>query len=428
MRRQIVIAALVGAFAGTASADGIVRLIETTGDPRLDGILSNVTWNTKVLTFAFPDAPFGRQPPNVQFTPLSPGQRQIVRDTLEQIGTFASLHFLDTSGAAEALLTFAQWNLKSKLGRVDAEAKGGGDGAEYVDSRGQTWISPVDAKLIDLSPSGYARHWWMHETGHILGLEHAHNNFARTPLPASLDNISQTLMTYRLSREIVLHFPRDDVYPTTYMPLDILALQHIYGPNWRTNNGDTVYTFTPGSGDYLAGPALIKGNPAGKLFLALWDGGGSDTLDFSAYAQDGIYDMRPGQFSTPSPQQRVEFGQGEASQGSIAMALLPKGDQRALIENIIVGVGNNLITANEAVNRITLGTGANRIAFHPGSRKDMIAGFGADDVIDLSGYQVPAEMVHLAVLGEDAVITIDQWPKDEIRILNFAASPQYVLR
>ena len=268
----------------------------------------------------------------------------------------------------------------------------------------------------------------MHEIGHIAGLEHTHFNFARKPLPLELDLISNTIMSYRLSKEHMLDFPRGNLFSTTYMPLDILALQHLYGPNWGSNSGDTVYKFTPDSGGYLADDFQIIGNPDGKLFLTLWDGGGNDTLDFSAYAQDGVLDMRPGHFSTPSPMQRVAFKAGVLAEGSIAVPLLPKGDERALIENIVVGSGNNFITANEAVNQITLGAGMNRIAFHPSSRKDVISGFGADDTIDLSGYAVPAEMIHAVAQGADTVITIDQWPDDEIRILGYVASLRYLLR
>jgi serralysin len=212
------------------------------------------------------------------------------------------------------------------------------------------------------------------------------------------------------------------------MPLDIFAPQHLYGPNRQTNAVDTACKFTSDSGDYLAGSTQVRGNPAGKLLLTIWDGGGSDTLDFTAYERHGFFDTRPCRFSTPSPGQCAAFKHGDVFEGSIAMALLPKGYERAPIENIIVGDGDSLITANEAANRITLGAGANRVAFHPGGRKDVIAGFGADDAIDLSGYQVPPEMIHSTSEGEDALITIDQLPDDEIRVLNFAASPQYVLR
>jgi serralysin len=268
----------------------------------------------------------------------------------------------------------------------------------------------------------------MHEIGHIVGLEHTHYNFTRKPLPLELDLISNTVMSYRLSKEHMLDFPRGNLFSTTYMPLDILALQHLYGANWKTNAGDTVYKFTPDSGDYFAGDAHVVGNPDGKLFLTLWDGGGNDTLDFSAYAQDGVFDLRPGQFSTPFSMQRVAFKAGVVTEGSIAMPLLPNGNEQALVENITVGSGNNFITANEAPNQIALGGGMNKIAFHPGSHKDVITGFGEDDTIDLSGYDVPAEMVHTATQGEDTVITIDQWRDDEIRIVGYIASLRYLLR
>jgi serralysin len=214
-------------------------------------------------------------------------------------------------------------------------------------------------------------------------------------------------MTYRLGRELRLTAPSGDVYPSTYMPLDMLALQYLYGPNWQTNAGDTIYKFDPASG---------------PIFMALWDGGGGDTLDFSAYSTDGVFDLRPGHFSTPSEAQRVDFGKGEKAEGSIAMPYLPKGDKRALIENIIVGNGDNTITLNRADNHVTLGTGANQVVVYPSTGRDVIDGFDENDVLDLTNYHVPAGMISVSRDGDDTVITIKEWP-DEIRIHGtFAAS------
>jgi serralysin len=424
--RDLLAAAVISACVFSANASGAARQIETTGDPQLDGILSNVTWDANELTFAFPEDPLKLQPKDIKFKPLPDEQRAIIRSVFKNVETVTSLHFTEINRADDAQLTFARWDQPSLLGRVNAlfQSPAGG----WVNTKGQTWISADDATLTDASAGSYPTYWWMHEIGHIAGLEHTHYNFARKPLPLELDLISNTIMSYRLSKGHILDFPRGNVFSTTYMPLDIFALQHLYGANWETNAGDTVFRFTPDSGDYLAGDAELKGNPTGKLFLTLWDGGGNDTLDFSAYAQDGVFDLRPGAFSTPSPMQRVSFKAGVLAEGSIAMPFLPNGDDRALIENIIVGSGNNFIVANEAVNQITLGEGMNKISFHPGSHKDTIVGFGEDDTIDLSGYDVPAEMIHTSTQGEDTVITIDQWGDDEIRIVGFIASLRYLLR
>lgn len=407
-------------FATAACADEISRVIDAPYDPRLLGILSDRTWNTDELTFWFPEETFEGMPAGVRLIPLGNAQRDLVRLAFNDVASFANLRFVENQGP-EASLTFVGWNNASRLGRVNARSRDGAD--KWVSTPGQTWISRSDAKaIVDNTPGSYATRWFRHEMGHIVGLEHPHNNRYRYPAPPQFDNLSYTVMGYRLSGKRMLDLSLEKhIYPTSYMPLDILALQYIYGSNWETNAGDNIYKFSPETGDYWIDEERHAGNPTGKLFLTLWDGGGTDVLDFSAYHTDGTFDLRPGHFSTPSETQRVDFGDGEKAQGSIALPFLPKGDARALIENVVVGDGDNIIMLNYADNHLTLGGGSNRIVVFPGTGKDVISGFGEDDVLNLCPYRIPEKMVHVTDEETGAVVRFDQWPDDEIYIEDVSA-------
>jgi hypothetical protein len=49
------------------------------------------------------------------------------------------------------------------------------------------------------------------------------------------------------------------------MPLDVLALQYLYGQNQTTNSGNSAYTL-----------------PLNNLYATIWDSSGDDTIDVSS--------------------------------------------------------------------------------------------------------------------------------------------------
>lgn len=78
------------------------------------------------------------------------------------------------------------------------------------------------------------------------------------------------------------------------MMLDIAALQEMYGADYTTNSGDTVYKWNPNQGiTYVNGVAAIT-PAANRIFATIWDGGGIDTYDLSAYTTALKIDLRAG--------------------------------------------------------------------------------------------------------------------------------------
>ncbi len=189
----------------------------------------------------------------------------------------------------------------------------------------------------------------LHEIGHAIGLMHPHQGIR---LPDHLDDVQYTVMSYN-------HDSVDDIgiFPTTPMPLDILAIQHIYGPNTEWENGNTSYTFK-------------NEDPE---FKTIWDAGG-DTDVFIASNQHVAVtiDLQPGHFSSIGI---TSFG--EPATENIAIAYL------TWIEYAVGSPYNDTILGNSLDNDLRGDDGDDTI--HGGSGSDTLWGREGDDVLYASG-------------------------------------------
>ena len=83
-------------------------------------------------------------------------------------------------------------------------------------------------------------------------------------------------------------------YPQTLMMYDIAALQYMYGANFNTNSRQHRLQLEP---DHRRDVRQRRrpGTPGGQPASSdVWDGGGTDTYDFSNYATNLDVDLRPG--------------------------------------------------------------------------------------------------------------------------------------
>ncbi|MCP5037506.1 MAG: hypothetical protein GY945_07900 [Rhodobacteraceae bacterium] len=255
-----------------------------------------------------------------------------------------------------------------------------------VNDNGDVWFGSYSGYIYRSPEAGnYAWATHIHELGHALGLKHGHENSAFGPLPSDMDSMEYTIMTYRSYEDGPLTGYTNETwgYAQSWMMLDIQALQTMYGADFTTNSGNTVYSWDPTSGDTLVNGAVGIDAGGNRIFATVWDGGGIDTYDLSAYTTAVIVDLTPGGHSVFSTTQLAYLGHdgvsSQYSRGNIFNALQYQGDTRSLIENAIGGSGNDVMTGNAADNNIEGRDGDDTIYGVNGA--DTIYGDLGDDTI-----------------------------------------------
>ena len=226
----------------------------------------------------------------------------------------------------------------------------------------------------------YAYEIMIHETGHAMGLKHPQDAMGSFGImPADHDSVEYTVMSYRsyiggpLSYTIAA-----DSYPQTLMMYDIAALQTMYGANYTSNSGDTVYSWNPLTGTESINGVAQTAPTGNKIFMTLWDGGGNDTYDFSNYTTNQKVDLNPGAWTTVSAAQLANLGNGHVAAGNIANALLFQGNTASLIENAIGGSGSDTISGNQGNNKLTGGAGNDLLDGGAGADTAVYSGLSTD--------------------------------------------------
>jgi serralysin len=215
-------------------------------------------------------------------------------------------------------------------------------------------------------------------------------------MPQDRDTLEYTVMSYRsyAGGSTTAGYTNETWgYAQSLMMYDIAAVQHMYGANYATNGGNSTYTWSATTGE-MAINGIGQGRPSGnKIFLTVWDGGGSDTYDLSNYAANLKVDLRPGEWTKTSTAQlaKLNWDGSKVAVGNIANALLYQGDARSLIENAVGGSGNDSLTGNEGANLLRGAAGTDKLyglgagdSLDGGAGADTLAGGAGADIFDFN--------------------------------------------
>jgi serralysin len=360
------------------------------GDPRIDGILNEHGWADVTITYSFPlsNAEYGiyaADEDEGHFAATAAMQQVASRALDADLASAAQTGFtVEGFTLADIALTTADqahirisqttedpYNYQTAWGFYPSAAKTGGD----------VWLTNVRFDFSNPQPGNYAQLTLMHEIGHALGLEHGHEVGTFGLLPQAYDALEYTIMTYRsfVGTSSLNYSNETWGYAQSWMMQDIAALQHLYGADFTTNAGNTVYSWSPSSGATMVDAQVAISPGSNRIFATIWDGGGIDTYDLSAYVDDLDVDLAPGGHSRFSATQTASLASGVTASGNIYNALLHQGDLRSLIENAIGGAGNDTLRGNQANNTLTGGDGGDTLSGNEG--RDRLFGQNGDDTL-----------------------------------------------
>jgi len=372
---------------------------QPSGQNTVDGLLYGAKWNETEIQYSFPD--HGDQygysnyyNENLSFSVVNQQQKDAAHFALDKdVGPAASAGF-SVEGFTELDIGWKTGGFDTdyaaiRYGRTDTEGRTV-DG-EFREAYSTAWSQPpvIFSTVIErigdvwtksessLNALAGQSGWYtiLHETGHALGLKHGEVNTPFGALEQNYDRYEFTLMPGYNS-------PSDD-YNQSYMMYDIAALQYLYGADYVTNSGDTIYSWDPDTGDtFVNGDAGIDvAADINKIFATIWDGGGTDTYDLSNYRNGVEVDLEPGRHSSFSAEQTVHLGGSFGpAQGNIYNALLHNDDTRSLIENATTGRGADMVSGNDVANHLITNGGNDTVLGLNGD--DTLSGGGGNDRLE----------------------------------------------
>ena len=352
------------------------------------------------------------------FAAFNSAQRAMAISHLQLWDDLIDVEIRPATSAAEADITFGFTQMSPAAGAhaYYPQEEALNEAYGYVDAgevAGDVWANILHpSSFVNTNIGGYAWFAILHEIGHTFGLAHGgdynasdDNDGDGNPDPITYegdaflaqDTQQYTIMSYfdgAYTGQNALRWSTTGgsyMYAQTPAVHDILAVQNVYGADYETRSGDTVYGFNS-----TADRAVFDFTKNDTPIVTIWDGGGNDTLDLSGFNSNAIIDINEGAFSSAGYRINAQLearlianGWTQANLDALyqSWGLGPDGrpvDNIAIaygaqIENAVGGSGHDEMIGNALDNLLSGNAGNDQI--FGGDGKDRLFGGAGDDFL-----------------------------------------------
>ena len=326
---------------------------------------ANLLGSSKTFAYTFPTTPPSYLSGTYTngYTAFSSVQIARTEQALRYIESIIDVRFVQTSNAAAPnVLSFA------------SNTQGGSGGYAFYPSTsfvGSDVFLNNESYNATLADGTHGAYILIHEMGHALGLKHpfdetdASGGIADPPyLQGAEDDTTWTVMSYN---------DHPEQYYLRFSPLDIAALQYLYGVSTTARSSNDTYAVTSATANFI------------------WDGAGIDSINASSLGQGATIYLTPGYWGYVGSSQAstiTSAGQITVNFGTVIENLIGSGYSDSLYGNasgnqISGGGGSDRIEGWEGDDRIEGGDGNDTL--HGGALTALSENTGADTLVGGAG-------------------------------------------
>ena len=298
--------------------------------------------NSTVISYSFPGLDtttplysYEDDRGEISAIPFSSAQADDIRQAFKEISKFVNITFveIEEDGSSAGTIRLAMNTITDEAGNYREGIAATADPPSEEPRGGDVFFNKqfnsgnFSTGLVQNSETGVGDVTVLyHEIFHALGMEHPVDN-KETLFQESKNSREYTVMADEFSSENGADFNLNGnnyKVASTPMVYDIAPLQYLYGANMSHNASDTTYSYKPDT----------------PFIEAIWDAGGTDTLDFSNFNKANTISLVDGEYST------IGFDVDWSMTDNLGIAF------DAIIENAIGGSGDDTIKGNSSDNSI----------------------------------------------------------------------------